>query len=113
MAATPDAAPLVFRFCRLGCRQPPEDGLSPASSQVSAVEPRNYRMTRRLTPAELDGIKADSGPKASGCNRTWVASRRRTALTQKMTPALADQAKRLYADGSADFYFLATNLNNA
>jgi hypothetical protein len=23
--------------------------------------------------AELDGMEADSRPKASGCNRTWVA----------------------------------------
>jgi DNA-binding CsgD family transcriptional regulator len=83
----------------------------PASPQVAAM-PRNYRMTRKLSPTEVSqlidlyngGLSTYKLARQFGTNRHTITDHlRRGGVTlrsrQKLTPELEEQAKQLYADG--------------
>jgi DNA-binding CsgD family transcriptional regulator len=85
-----------------------------ASPQVSAAPPRDYRMTRRLTPDELSqvlelyrlGTSTYQLARQFGTDRPTITTHLRQGGVelrprQKLTPELIEQAKRLYADGQS------------
>ena len=49
--------------------------ITPGHEVAGRVEAVGAEVPREagLAEGDLDGMEADSGPKASGCNRTWVA----------------------------------------
>ena len=92
----------------------PLDDDHPASPQFSTPAPRDYRMTRRLTPDELDqvlelyrlGTSTYKLAHHFGTDRHTITGHlRRGGVTlrsrQKLTPQLTEQAKQLYAEGQS------------
>jgi DNA invertase Pin-like site-specific DNA recombinase len=90
----------------------PSDEENPASPQVGAATARDYRMTRRLTPDELDqvfelyrlGKSTYKLARQFGTDRHTITRHLRRGgvelrSRQKLTPQLIEQAKQLYADG--------------
>ena len=90
----------------------PLDREDPASSQISAITPRDYRMNRRLAPDELDqvlelyrlGKSTYKLARQFGTDRHTIARHLRQGGVelrprQKLTPEQTEQAKQLYADG--------------
>lgn len=89
-------------------------GASQAFSQASSVTLRDYRMTRQLTPDELDqvfalyrlGKSTYQLARQFGTNRHTITSHlRRGGVSlrsrEKLTPELIEQAARLYAAGQS------------
>jgi DNA-binding CsgD family transcriptional regulator len=92
----------------------PVDRVHPPSSQVSDVKPRQYRMTRRLSPEELEqvtelyrlGLSTYKLAQRFGTNRHTIAGHLRRGGVelrshQKLTPQLIEQATQLYANGQS------------
>jgi DNA-binding CsgD family transcriptional regulator len=90
----------------------PSDEESPASPQVSTVTPRDYRMTRRLTPDELSqvlemyrlGLSTYKLARQFGMDRHTITGHlRRGGVTlrsrQRLTAEIAQPAKQLYGEG--------------
>lgn len=92
----------------------PVDTSRPALPQVSDEEPRQYRMNRRLSPAELEQVfdlyrtglstyklaqrfDTDRHTITSHLRRGGVALRSR----QKLTPRIVEQAALLYGQGQS------------
>jgi DNA invertase Pin-like site-specific DNA recombinase len=87
--------------------------ISPPSPQVKQPKP-SYRMTRRLSPTELQqvielyrlGLSTYKLARQFGTNRHTITGHLRrggVALRSrhKLTPHLIEQAKQLYADGAS------------
>ncbi|WP_158090734.1 helix-turn-helix domain-containing protein [Mycobacterium saskatchewanense] len=92
----------------------PVDTTRPTSPQVSDIPPPQYRMTRRLTPDELDqvlelyrlGLSTYKLASRFGTDRHTITGHLRRGgvqlrSRQKLTPQLVEEAAQLYDDGQS------------